>query len=303
MKTWTTYSVFISSTFSDMQSERDYLNNIVFPRLNQAIKPMCVTLKVIDLRWGIHTPGLSEECIEEKVMNVCLDEIERCRPFFIGLLGLRYGTIFPSMPFCCRNRGVNIAGSSITTMEIEYGSLNRNEINGCLFMERDSSVYEQLEDNIKEKYVDKDSQEKLSMLKTKIKSKLKSLGKEDCYHIYRPRWKDGMFCDLDEFGEYIFQIMLREIENQVQNNVDNLPFSAENRRQNGYLYNRLSCACRRSCIIDKYEEVVQANYGGLIIKGTSGSGKSYSYALLVEFLQKRNVDGIILYHTTSTGIE
>ncbi len=30
---WRTFSIFISSTFADMQAERDHLKNIVFPRV------------------------------------------------------------------------------------------------------------------------------------------------------------------------------------------------------------------------------------------------------------------------------
>jgi len=47
----------------------------------------------------IETSGveLSEEIIEQAeqgtVLEVCLDEIERCRSFFIGVLGKRYGWV------------------------------------------------------------------------------------------------------------------------------------------------------------------------------------------------------------------
>ena len=45
--------IFISSTFQDMQSERDMLVNKVFPRLRQIAYERNVTLTEVDLRWGI----------------------------------------------------------------------------------------------------------------------------------------------------------------------------------------------------------------------------------------------------------
>ena len=43
----------------------------------------------VDLRWGI----TDEQKSEGKVLPICLDEIQRCRPYFIGLLGERYGWV------------------------------------------------------------------------------------------------------------------------------------------------------------------------------------------------------------------
>ena len=45
--------IFISSTFQDMQSERDMLVTKVFPRLRQIAYERNVTLTEVDLRWGI----------------------------------------------------------------------------------------------------------------------------------------------------------------------------------------------------------------------------------------------------------
>jgi nephrocystin-3 len=43
----------------------------------------------VDLRWGI----TEEQANEGQVLPLCLAEIERSRPYFIGLLGERYGWI------------------------------------------------------------------------------------------------------------------------------------------------------------------------------------------------------------------
>src|SRR5688500_11445018 len=84
---WPTVRVFISSTFRDMHAERDHLVRVVFPELAQRMAARRVHLRPVDLRWGVLD--------EEDSLEVCLDVIEECRPFFLGLLGERYGTVLP----------------------------------------------------------------------------------------------------------------------------------------------------------------------------------------------------------------
>ena len=81
--------VFISSTFRDMHSERDYLIKEVFPELRERCLRKGLQLIDVDLRWGV----TEIEAEQGKVLEICLDEIENCRPFFIGLLGERYGYV------------------------------------------------------------------------------------------------------------------------------------------------------------------------------------------------------------------
>jgi preprotein translocase subunit SecA/nephrocystin-3 len=79
--------VFISSTFSDMQEEREYLFYNVFPKVRKVAESRDVKLVEIDLRWGI----TYEESSNGKVLEICFKEIGNCRPYFIGILGDRYG--------------------------------------------------------------------------------------------------------------------------------------------------------------------------------------------------------------------
>ena len=79
--------VFLSSTFQDMQAERDYLVKNTFPAIMQIARRRNVDFSVVDLRWGV----TEEEAHEGKVIEICLNQIEDTRPFFIGLIGDRYG--------------------------------------------------------------------------------------------------------------------------------------------------------------------------------------------------------------------
>ncbi|NQT94386.1 MAG: DUF4062 domain-containing protein, partial [Lentisphaerae bacterium] len=84
---WREVRVFISSTFKDMHAERDHLVKRVFPQLRERLLPYRIHLIDIDLRWGI----TEEEANNDRVIDLCLQQIDECRPFFVGILGERYG--------------------------------------------------------------------------------------------------------------------------------------------------------------------------------------------------------------------
>jgi Domain of unknown function (DUF4062) len=79
---WRTFSIFISSTFADMQAERDHLKNFVFPKVEEDLRKKRIRLEIVDLRWGVDTASVKDDEREATVLKVCLEEIERCKPFF-----------------------------------------------------------------------------------------------------------------------------------------------------------------------------------------------------------------------------
>ena len=86
-------TIFVSSTFKDMHRERDALQEQVLPALNEQAAPYGQSLSFCDLRWGINTSELDSEDGSRKVLDVCLEEIDRCNPPMIVILGDRYGWI------------------------------------------------------------------------------------------------------------------------------------------------------------------------------------------------------------------
>ena len=76
----TNKSIFVSSTFCDMQSERDILRDLVLPQVNEFASKYGRAVEIIDLRWGVDTAAVSEAEQNNKVLRTCLDEIERSRP-------------------------------------------------------------------------------------------------------------------------------------------------------------------------------------------------------------------------------
>ena len=87
-----TFRIFVSSTFEDLKEERDALQREVFPRLRALCEQHGARFQAVDLRWGVR----DEAALDQKTMEICLREIERCqetaiKPNFIVLLGERYG--------------------------------------------------------------------------------------------------------------------------------------------------------------------------------------------------------------------
>jgi len=83
--------VFLSSTFRDFNEERRLLATQVFPELNRRARERGVELVEVDLRWGV----TQEQAEDGHALGICLAEIERCRPYFIGMLGDSYGSLTP----------------------------------------------------------------------------------------------------------------------------------------------------------------------------------------------------------------
>jgi len=127
--------VFLSSTFRDFMQERDLLVKQVFPALRRRARERGVELVDVDLRWGI----TQEQSEQGQVIGICLAEIERCRPYFIGMLGERYGwtpavddypaEVLEREPWLQQHRG----GASVTELEILHGVLNDPEMAGRAF--------------------------------------------------------------------------------------------------------------------------------------------------------------------------
>ena len=135
--------VFISSTFNNMQKEREYLLRHIFPKLRNLASKHDVTLTEIDLRWGI----TEDESKNGKVVELCLNEIDNCIPFFIGIIGHRYGWI-PEITNISDSANMKDRYNwvyediesklSVTEMEMQYGVIRRQEKTNAFFYIKDS---------------------------------------------------------------------------------------------------------------------------------------------------------------------
>jgi hypothetical protein len=77
--------LFLSPTFHDFHLERDLFRRKVVRALDQALAAFDARIELIDLRWGVETgSATSLQAAEQKVIEVCLREIVRSRPLFVG---------------------------------------------------------------------------------------------------------------------------------------------------------------------------------------------------------------------------
>ncbi|HYG57977.1 MAG TPA: DUF4062 domain-containing protein [Symbiobacteriaceae bacterium] len=148
--------LFISSTFRDMIQERDLLAKRVHPQLRKFCADRGVHFIDVDLRWGI----TEEESKEGNAVRLCLAEIERCRPYFIGLLGERYGWV-PQQTSPREREAFGVVGgypgASVTAMEIIHGVLEQEGMQGLAhFYLRDEAYIEKLPEGERAEYRSKD---------------------------------------------------------------------------------------------------------------------------------------------------
>lgn len=89
-----TFSLFISSTFSDFIEERVALNKKIFNEIDDYCQSRGYDFQIIDLRWGVNT----EAALNQKTIEICLEKVKRyCtlspRLNFLLMVGERYGWV------------------------------------------------------------------------------------------------------------------------------------------------------------------------------------------------------------------
>lgn len=270
--------IFISSTFRDMQDERDYLMKRTFPKLRMLAAERDVRLTEVDLRWGI----TEEEAQNGKVVEICLREIENSIPFFIGIIGNRYGWI-PSKDDLGENvteRFSNVnkyidQHLSVTEMEMQFGVLDRDEDMHAYFY-----IKEQEDVSI-------DDPEKLADLKQKVKDS---------------RYPSTTYSSLENLGlqvELSFNTLLDKLF--PKGHISEL--EKERIGQRSFMHH----LCQ-SYILDKINFQVLDEWmqdwdkHQLVITGDSGMGKSALVAnWMNKKLQEKNRQFNIVYHFVGNG--
>ena len=226
---WKRYNIFISSTFKDMDVERDVIKFEIIPDINRRFRSRGVELQAIDLRLGVNTEGMDEESSAGKVLDVCAKGIDSARPFFIGLVGSRYGWIPPlerwkdflrSLPPQDREMMQESFGASVTELEMIYGALNEKSLadGHILFYLRDEASYDGLPEDRKALYVDNDGyhKQRLEELRKKIVEILGRGGADDRCTTYRLHYdtRSGQF-NAQQFKALLTEQISEEIEKEL----------------------------------------------------------------------------------------
>ncbi len=280
--------VFISSTFRDMQAERDILIKKIFPQLRKLCEQRAVTWTEVDLRWGIR----DEDVAEGKVLPLCLEEIQRCRPHFIGLLGERYGSLPREIPAELLERQKWLEqhrDKSITELEIIHGVLRDEEMHGhAYFYFRDPKYLER---------VPKDKRSDFTAENEKTTEKLERLKKE----IRRARDEQvcqlrESFSDPEELGEWILDDFSTLIERLYPKDQTPHPLDQEAARHEAYARSRRLAFVGRDDLLRRLDEHWATPGRPLVLTGESGCGKSALLAEWVARWRNEHPDDLIIQH-------
>ena len=174
--------VFLSSTFRDMDAERDAIMNRVYPAVAQQLARHNIHVDFIDLRWGVSTSDVDEADRENHVLRECLGSIQSSRPFFIGLLGDRYGWVPSQASWDAIVDGMSAderlfvntdtqQARSVTELEILFGSLmDTDNLHRSFFCFRSPEAYQQMGADERARYCEQDetATRRLALLKEKI---------------------------------------------------------------------------------------------------------------------------------------
>ncbi len=305
---WRTVKVFISSTFRDMYAERDHLVKVVFPALRERLGKYRVHLIDIDLRWGV----TKEQADNDRVLDLCLDQIHDCRPFFIGILGERYGWVPKKfLPEAIRKYGwvQHETGKSLTELEILHGVLNNPDMKGhAFFYFRDPKALNKIPDKIKDIYVESDPVRinKLIVLKERIRH-----SGHPVMDPYPARWDPeaydrytkakGRLTGLKEFGDRIQEQLWEGIKGELKlpdkppTDTETDPLAIEQDYHERFIDLRLNVYVGRDKIHDDLLTYLDGDdRRPLVVTGPSGSGKSAILARLSREGAQKDIDTLVI---------
>jgi len=309
---WRTFSIFVSSTFADMQSERDYLKNYVLPQLDETLRPLKVRLELVDLRWGVDTASVQEDDREATVLQVCIQEIKRCKPFFIGLLGDRYGWVPPAERIAAVNAGERTlfkqVNKSVTALEMEFGILaSLEQLNKSLFYFREPLPYDEFLPRKAALFNDQlnsdltvDARinriESLNMLKAAIIRHFTDLGQKDKVKPYKALWdkQSQTVIGLEEWGRMVYDDLLNECKKYAEEAQEKLPETWQEEELailDDFINEHSSVFYGRFGLLDRIKEHLisgSSSKWGLMLTGESGSGKSALIAKIYKELQSED---------------
>jgi Tfp pilus assembly protein PilF len=164
----------------------------------------------IDLRWGI----TEEQAEQGKALEICLEEIERSRPFFIGILGERYGSLLGSLPEDAELDHPWLKdheGHSLTALEITHAVLRNPELaRRAFFYFRDPHFIAQIAAPVRADYATENDEAAAKLVA--IKAQIRSSGRP-VLEDYPCRWDESekRVVDLDAVGEHVLEDLWQAI--------------------------------------------------------------------------------------------
>ena len=290
-------TIFVSSTFQDMHYERDIIHDRVTPALNAVARQYGESVAFCDLRWGVNTGELESEAGSRKVLSVCLEEIDRCRPYMLVILGDRYGWI-PDQGLIAdaasRARfALEELEQSVTALEIEYGALSNPEQ-----LERTLFYFREFEGEVPASYGPEDPHHaaKLEELKGRIRKlaggrlKTYTLGWDE---------KENRPLGLEQFAALVESDVRGLMEQEWKETAMLTPYQRDQRGQWDYATQKARQFSAREGFVSDCIAMLDGGTHLLALQGESGTGKSTLIARLAQVLRDRGDQVLPIFCATT----
>jgi nephrocystin-3 len=269
--------VFVSSSFQDMKQEREELVKRVFPKLKKICGQRGVAFSAVDLRWGI----TEEQASQGRVLPICFREIDACRPFFIGILGDRYGYVPENIPDELLSREPwleNCRDRSLTELEILHGYLNDPEsADHAYFYFRDPYYFKSRQPDF-----EYDNPEKLADLKNRIRATGVEV-RED-------------YSNPTELGELVYDDFVKLIDELFPEGSELDPLDRDALDHELFAFSRYKVYIPRKEYFERLDEHAKSASQPLVVIGESGSGKSALLANWVSNYRSANPGNLYITH-------
>jgi tetratricopeptide (TPR) repeat protein len=290
--------IFVSSTFRDMGAERDELVKRTFPALRKLCESRGVAWGEVDLRWGV----TDEQKAEGQVLPICLAEIRGCRPYFIGLLGERYGWVPDAIDpdLALEEKWLDgAAGRSVTELEILHGVLNDPAMAEHTFFYLRDPAY--VEGKPAQQFCEMATPEEIAELgpqKAKRraadrKAKLQAL-KDRVERSGLPVRKD--YPDPQALGELVLADISALIDRLYPEGSAPDPLTREASEHEAFATSRARVYIGRSAYSDQLDAHAAGDGPPLAVLGESGSGKSALLANWALAYRATHPDTVVLAH-------
>lgn len=247
-------NIFVSSTFKDMQEERNLLHTQIMPNVNDALKQKGTYANFLDFRWGIDTENLTEDVAMRKVLSACFDGINDST-YVIALIGENYGSCVPQSIINEIEKHYEISCNgnekSITELEIDYATDSK-------FIDSENIVF-----YFKEEHAE-NYDERVIRLKKKIEK------------LYPNRVKNYNL-DGDEFVKQVTEDVLFWFDKHMD--------VLDSMEDNITAENVLRFSCRQELLDDSVNEILDNSF--TVVYGESGCGKSVFMSALKDNLSQK----------------
>ena len=278
--------VFISSTFRDMVEERDTLMTHTWPALRRLCQERYVDLVEVDLRWGI----TESQSTRKETLKLCLDEIRACRPFFIGLLGERYGSAPGDEAFTADLQEeqpwlTGLRGKGVTELEILHGVLNNPDMAGRAFFYLRDPAYAlgRGPDFLSDTAAGAQQQ-----------ATLKSLIRDTCKTRQIPLRED--YPDPRQLAAMVLADLTAVIEAQFPRDDTPDPLTREAQAHEAFAEVRRRTYIGRADYVAALNRHTAGKGGPLLVFGDSGSGKSALLANWLAAWRKAHPAEVVVQH-------